>query len=138
MLHRHVVFGIPKILRRYFLYDRKLLSGLSRCSWEAVSGYLQAARLRPGLRPAAVNAIQSFGDSLGYNPYCHLLVADGGFHENGAFTVAPGSDGKQIAELFRHKALKMLLAKGKVFNALEWLAVMSSHMPNKGEQMVHY
>ncbi len=24
--HRHVVFSIPKILRRYFLYDRKLLS----------------------------------------------------------------------------------------------------------------
>jgi hypothetical protein len=24
--HRHVVLSIPKILRRYFLYDRKLLS----------------------------------------------------------------------------------------------------------------
>ncbi len=29
--NRHVVFSIPKILRRYFLYDRKLLSDLSRC-----------------------------------------------------------------------------------------------------------
>jgi hypothetical protein len=28
--HRHVVFGIPKILRLYFLYNRKLLSALSR------------------------------------------------------------------------------------------------------------
>lgn len=27
--HRHFVFSIPKILRRYFLYDRKLLSDLS-------------------------------------------------------------------------------------------------------------
>jgi len=32
--HRHFVFSIPKILRRYFLYDRKLLSELSRCAWE--------------------------------------------------------------------------------------------------------
>jgi hypothetical protein len=28
--HRHVVFGILKILQRYFLCDRKLLSGLSK------------------------------------------------------------------------------------------------------------
>ncbi len=26
----------------------------------------------------------------------------------------------------------------KVFNALEWLAAMCSHVPNKGEQMVRY
>ena len=32
--HRHVVFSIPKILRRYFLYDRKLLSELSRYAWQ--------------------------------------------------------------------------------------------------------
>ena len=112
--HRHVVFGIPKILRRYFLYDRKLLSGLSRCAWEAFSEYLRPVSSSPGLRPAAVNVIQTFGDFLGYNPHCHMLVADGVFHDNGAFTVAPEPDGKQIAELFRYKVLKMLLAKGKI------------------------
>jgi hypothetical protein len=26
----------------------------------------------------------------------------------------------------------------KVFDALEWLAAMCSHVPNKGEQMVRY
>jgi hypothetical protein len=26
----------------------------------------------------------------------------------------------------------------KIFDALEWLAAMSSHLPNKGEQMVRY
>ena len=51
-----------------------------------------------------------------------MLIADGGFHENGIFVVAPAPDGRQIAELFRHKVLKMLLAKGKIkaFDALEW------------------
>jgi hypothetical protein len=29
--HRHFVFSIPKILRRYLLYDRKLFADLSRC-----------------------------------------------------------------------------------------------------------
>jgi len=101
---RHVVFGIPKILRRNFLYDRKLRSVLSRCAWEAVSEYLQAAASSERLRPAAVNAIQTFGDFLGYKPHCQMLLADSGFHENGALKVAPAPDGKQIAELFPLKA----------------------------------
>jgi hypothetical protein len=28
--------------------------------------------------------------------------------------------------------------KEKIFDALEWLAAMCSHVPNKGEQMVRY
>ena len=137
-----------------------------------------------------------------------MLLADGVFHAGGAFTVAPAPDGKQIAESFRHRVLKMLLVRGKitserialmdnwrhtgfnvyvgprippwhrlstenlaryiirasfsqermsydrkaaevvyrskggakvkVFDALEWLAAMCSHVPNKGEQMVRY
>jgi hypothetical protein len=38
--HRHFVFSIPKILRRYFLYDRKLLVDLSRCAWESLKVFL--------------------------------------------------------------------------------------------------
>jgi len=37
--HRHFVFSIPKILRRFFLYDRSLLSGLSRCAWETLKAW---------------------------------------------------------------------------------------------------
>jgi hypothetical protein len=29
-------------------------------------------------------------------------------------------------------------AKVKVFHALEWIAAMCSHVPNKGRQMVRY
>jgi hypothetical protein len=42
------------------------------------------------IEPAAVNAIQTFGDFLGFNPHCHMLVADGCFHENGMFSVERG------------------------------------------------
>jgi hypothetical protein len=41
--HRHFIFSIPKILRRYFLYDRKLLAGLSRCAGESLKIFLQDA-----------------------------------------------------------------------------------------------
>jgi hypothetical protein len=42
--HRHFVFSIPKILRRYFLYDRKLLADLGRCAWESLKVFLQDAK----------------------------------------------------------------------------------------------
>ena len=138
----------------------------------------------------------------------HILVSDGCFHENGMFPVSPAVDTKALEQIFRHKVLNMLLAKGKitqnmiamldkwrhagfnvfvgprilpkqeksmedlagyiirasfsqermtyhsetgqveyrskdgketkVYDALEWLAAMCSHVPNKGEQMVRY
>jgi len=41
---RQFVFRIPKILRRYFLYHRKLLADLSRCSWEALKAFFQEGK----------------------------------------------------------------------------------------------
>jgi len=206
--HRHFVFSIPKILRRYFLYDRKLLSGLSRCGWESLKAFFQDAFYEEGAVPGAVVAIQSFGDFLGFNPHLHILCSDGCFYGEGMFRVAPRFEKKPLEEIFRHRVFKMLLSKEKitedlvdmvmkwrhsgfnvfcgkriqpgdekamenlaryivrasfsqermtyipeeskviyqakdgkavkVFDALEWLAAMCSHVPNKGEQMVRY
>jgi len=206
--HRHVVLSIPKILRRYFLYDRKLLSDLSRCGWEVLKSFYTTGERDSRAVPGAVVAIQTFGDFLGFHPHLHILVSDGCFHENGMFSVSHVVDTKALERIFRYKVLKMLLAKGKitqdmiklldkwrhtgfnafsgprilpryeksmenlaryiirasfsqermrydretgqveyrsrdgsqtkVFDALEWLAAMCSHVPNKGEQMVRY
>jgi len=214
--HRHFVFSIPKILRRYFLYDRKLLSELSRCTWGALKVFFQEISPEKDAVPGAVIAIQSFGDFLGFNPHLHILSTDGCFYGKGMFRVAPRFETKGLEEIFpakdgifdRHKVFKMLLSKGKitedlvnillswqhsgfnvfcgprilpgkeqamenlaryiirasfsqekmsyipeeskviyqskdgkedrVFDALEWLAAMCSHVPNKGEQMVRY
>ena len=63
--HRHVVLSIPKILRRYFLYDRKLLSDLSRCGWEALKAFYTNGVRDSKAVPGAVVAIQTFGLRLG-------------------------------------------------------------------------
>src|SRR5450759_4629426 len=34
--HRQWVFSIPKRLRVYFMYDRKLLGKLSQCAWKVL------------------------------------------------------------------------------------------------------
>jgi hypothetical protein len=159
--------------------------------------------------PGAVIAMQTFGDFLGFNPHCHILMTDGCFYgDGGMFRVAPPLELKKLEAIFRHNVFKMLLAKGKitremiamlstwrhsgfhvfcgnrispsdetamenlaryiirasfsqermkyldpegsvvytakdrktnkVFPALEWLAAMCSHIPNRGEQMVRY
>jgi len=207
--HRHFIFSIPKILRRYFLYDRKLLAGLSRCAWESLKVFIQEAVPEKEPIPGAVIAMQTFGDFLGFNPHCHILLTDGCFYDKrGMFRVAPPLELKKLEAIFRHKVFKMLLKKGKIteemvrmlsawkhsgfnvfcgnriapkdetamenlaryiirasfsqermrylekegtviyrsrdskeqkiFPALEWLAAMCSHIPNRGEQMVRY
>lgn len=67
--HRHFIFSIPKILRRYFLYDRNLLSGLSRCAWESLKVFFQEIVPEEDAVLGGVIAIQSFGDFLGLNPH---------------------------------------------------------------------
>ncbi len=213
--HRHFVFSIPKILRRYFLYDRKLLADLSRCAGDALKVFLQHSVPENEPIPGAVIAMQTFGDFLGFNPHCHILVTDGCFYGEKSMSralqgirVAPPLELKKLEALFRHNVFKMLLAKGKitreliamhsswkhsgfnvfcgnrispsdetamenlaryiirasfsqermkylnqegtvvytgkdrktskVFPAMEWLAAMCSHIPNRGEQMVKY
>jgi len=215
--HCHFIFSIPKILRRYFLYDRKLLAGLSRCAWESLKVFIQEAVPEKEHIPGAVIAMQTFGDFLGFNPHCHILLTDGCFYgTRGMFRVAPPLELKKLETIFRHQVFKMLLKKGKIteemirmlsawkhsgfnifcgnhiapkdetsmenlaryiirasfsqermryleqegtvvytakacpghrsgdgrasknFPALEWLAAMCSHIPNRGEQMVRY
>ncbi len=112
--HRHFVFSIPKILRRYFLYDRKLLSDLSRCGWDALKVFFHETMPEEDAVPGAVIVIQSFGDFLGFNPHLHVLCSDGCFYGDGIFRVAPRFHTKDLEEIFRYKVFKMLLSKGKI------------------------
>jgi hypothetical protein len=51
--HHQRVFTVPKRLRLYFLYDRRLLGDLSRCAWETVRELYRAGlddrRAVPGM-----------------------------------------------------------------------------------------
>jgi hypothetical protein len=158
--------------------------------------------------PGCACSIQTFGDFLGFNPHCHIIISDGTFDEQGNFPITSHYDAHALEQLFRHKVLKMLLEKGaitqwhidllmswhhsgfnvhvcdpiaaddrdaleklahyiircqfsrermtyledcgtviyrskdghttKSFTALDWLAMIISHIPRHGEQMVRY
>jgi hypothetical protein len=115
--HRQYVFSIPKIIRRYFLYDRKLLGKLAKCATTSLTTFFQTVLNKKYGIPGIALAIQSFGDYIRWNPHVHSLVADGLFTESGYFYVMPRVDLQPLAELFRASVLKMLQKEERIDDA---------------------
>lgn len=83
--HRQYVFSTPKIIRRYFLYDRKLLGKLSQCASSRLKSFFRITLGKKLGIPGIALAIQTFGDYAKWHPHVHALVADGLFTETGFF-----------------------------------------------------
>jgi hypothetical protein len=62
--HRQWVFTIPKCLRIYFRFDRKLLGLLCRAAYETVKKSFTYSVGDDILVPGMVASIQTFGDSI--------------------------------------------------------------------------
>lgn len=107
---RHWVFSIPKRLRVYFKFDRKLTALLYQAAWEA----LRASVVPSGLddtTPAAVMALHTAGDLLNFHPHIHALVLDGTIDQYGKFSQLPAPDTEQIAAAFGSNVFNALLKR---------------------------
>ena len=196
------------------MFDRKLLTKLSRCAWKVLNMCLTQAIAYDDAKAGAAVAVQSFGDFQNFHPHLHVLATDGCFYNDNAFMVCPSPDTGELEKLFRYEVFKMLKAEGKItdviienmmnwrhsgfhvycgkaiwphneeglenlaryiirasfsqermtyiaagesangvakviyeskdgktsktFDALDWLAQLIAHIPNRGEQMVRY
>jgi transposase-like zinc-binding protein/putative transposase len=89
--HRQYVFTIPKLLRPYFKFDRKLLGKLSQCAYQSLKEFFQTTLNGKEAVPGVVVSIQTFGDLVKFHPHLHCLVTDGCFRPNGWFYVLPKS-----------------------------------------------
>ncbi len=96
------------------MFDRKLLTKLSRCAWKVLSRYLKQAMAYEDAVPGAVIAVQSFGDFLGFNSHLHIIGTDGSFYGNGSFKTCPTPNPKDLEGLFRYEVFKMLKSEGKI------------------------
>ncbi|MCP3955131.1 MAG: hypothetical protein GY697_23365 [Desulfobacterales bacterium] len=56
--HRQYVFSMPKILRRFFLYDRKLLGKLSQCASKSLAKFFKLTLGKKTDIPVVVVSIQ--------------------------------------------------------------------------------
>jgi hypothetical protein len=123
--HRQWVFSIPKRLRIYFMYERRLLAKLSQCAWKVLALYLQRGVPIEGASPGAVVAVQTFGDFLNFNPHLHIIATEGCFDDQDGFMVGPQPDPKALEQAFRLEVFKMLKKEGKILstvidNMLSW------------------
>jgi ribosomal protein S27E len=108
--HRQVVFTIPKMLRLFFKYNRRLLGELCRLALRSLTRYFEVVT-GSALTPGVIAAIQTFGDWINFHPHLHFLVTEGGVDEAGVFHKIPRIDDSRLAELFAREVLADLVRK---------------------------
>jgi len=107
--HRQVVLTIPKRLRAYCLYRRRLLGEIARVAARTVTA---AMRTLTGERARAVGIVaclQTHGSRANWHPHLHLLVTDGGFRPDGTFVSWPVHDTARLTEAFRRAVLRLFV-----------------------------
>ena len=122
--HRQFVHTIPKILRIYFRYDRKLFSEITRLIYDMMVAYYNEA-CNKKIMTAAIISYQSSGEFLRFNPNLHSLILEGGFDEHGNFFFIPIADTSRMTECFRQLVIKRftekeLISQSLADNLLSW------------------
>ena len=110
--HAQWVFTIPKMLRPYFMHQRRLLGPLCTAAWQTVRELMVAAADDQAFRPGMVAVVQTFGDQLNMHPHVHALVTRGGWAGDGTWLPMPYVSATATEELFRHKILRLLQREG--------------------------
>jgi hypothetical protein len=112
-LPRRIFQGI-KSIGISFLFDRSLLTKLSRCAWKVLNLYLAQGVTYNDAKAGAAVAVQSFGDFQNFHPHLHILSTDGCFYNDAAFMVCTPPNIGELEELFRYEVFKMLKAESKI------------------------
>src|SRR5438093_10893083 len=71
--HRQYVFTLPKMLRAYFRFDRKLSGKLSQCTYQSLKEFFQTTLNRKEAMPRVVISIQTFGDLVNLKTILPLM-----------------------------------------------------------------
>jgi len=109
--HRQMVFTVPKRLRPYFLWRRKLLGDLARVAARTATAFVRATLDEPELSVGIVLSIQTHGSLLNWQPHIHALVTDGGFRPDGAFVRLRAHSAEVLTEAFRRGVLKLFVER---------------------------
>jgi hypothetical protein len=112
--HRQVVFTIPKMLRVFFRYKRRLLGDLCQAAVHALLKYFQAAT-GTELRPGVVASIQTFGQKINLHVHLHFLVTEGGEDPEGRFHHLAFFQDSLLPEFFKREVFSLLLDQAHVW-----------------------
>jgi len=75
--HRQVVITIPKRLRAYFLYRRRLLGDIARVAAHTVRAAVRSLTGERDLAVGIVACLQTHGSRANWHQHLHLIVTDG-------------------------------------------------------------
>jgi hypothetical protein len=125
--HRQVVFAIPKMLRIFFKYNRRLLGELCRCALRSLTRYFEVLT-GSELMPGVIAAIQTFGARINFHPHLHFLVTEGGVERLSL-------DEREAQVGYRYSKEAKDLER---MDYLEFIARVTSHIPDKGQVTVRY
>jgi len=112
--HRQWVFTIPKRLRVYFRYDRKLLGKLCRAAYNTVCDVFKLEIDGDSGVPAMVGAVQTFGDLINFHAHIHALVPEGVFTDTGHFVHIPDIWKHHSIEIWQEHVFDLLLDEHKI------------------------
>jgi len=107
--HRQVVLTIPKRLRAYCLYRRRLLGEIARVAARTVTAAIRTLTGERDLAVGIVACLQTHGSRANWHPHLHLLVTDGGFRPDGTFVSWPVHDTARLTEAFRRAVLRLFV-----------------------------
>ena len=107
--HRQVVFTIPKRLRAYCLYRRRLLGESARVAARTVTAAIRTLTGERELTVGIVACLQTHGSRANWHPHLHLLVTDGGVRPDGTFVSWPAHDTTRLTEAFRRAVLRLFV-----------------------------
>jgi len=102
---------IPKTLRIFFKFRRKLLGELCRAAARSLTVYFEALtgeKLVPGI----IAAVQTFGERINFHPHLHLPVTEGGVDRACTFHRIPRLDDARLADVFAREVLRLLVNRG--------------------------
>lgn len=97
----HVVFTIPKRLRVYFKYNRKLTRHLYTAAWDTWCELVDDAL--PDMSPGMIMSLHTAGDLLNFHPHVHGLALHGALDKSGVFHSLEAIDTDWLSVVFaRH------------------------------------
>ncbi|NMC64192.1 MAG: transposase [SAR324 cluster bacterium] len=108
---RHLVFSIPKRLRCYFRFNRKLMSHLYAAAWNAWDDYVQEeTSASDDAHTGMVSALHTAGDLLAWHPHSHNIALSGAVDACGNFHELPLTlNTDRVCELFRNNVFSALV-----------------------------
>ena len=104
--HRQVVLTIPKRLRAYGRYRRRLLGEIARVAARTLTAAIRTLTGQRDLAVGIVACLQTHGSRANWHPHLHLLVTDGGFRPDGTCVSWPVHDTARATEAFRRAVLR--------------------------------